>query len=98
MTIIMSNTNKNYAEIREIPADNIVTWQTKQSQENVTNTSFKYLEEFSSVIDKTVKQTLGAKKSELRNIFLVFSCFLQSAHITKIITWFLNKKRNPFLG
>lgn len=55
MVVIMLNTNKNYAEIRKISADNIVTWQTKQSQASITNTSFKYLQGFSPAIDNPVK-------------------------------------------
>lgn len=65
MAVITLNTNKNYAEIREISADNIVTWHTKQSQVSVTNTSFKYLQGFIPVIDKPVKQVLGTKKVSL---------------------------------
>lgn len=34
---------------------------------------------------------------EYGNMFLVFSCVLQSAHNIKVLTWFLNQKI-PFLG
>lgn len=97
MAVIMLNTNKNCAEIRVVSADNTVTWQTKQSQANITNTSFKYLQGFSTVFDKPVKRVLSTKKTELRNTFLVFSSVLQSAHNIKVLTSFLNQKI-PFLG
>lgn len=61
MAVIISNTNKNYTEIREISADNTVTWQTKQFQGNITNTSFKYLQGFSTEFDKPVKKVLGTE-------------------------------------
>lgn len=62
MAVIMLHTN-TYTEIREISADNTVTWQIKQSQANITNTSFKYLQGFSTVFGKPVKQVLGTKKA-----------------------------------
>lgn len=49
--------------MKETSVDNtVVTWQTTHYQASITNASFKYLQGFSTVFDKSVKWVLSTEK------------------------------------
>lgn len=61
---IISNSNQNYAKMREMSADNtaVVKWQTTHSLVSITDASFKCLQGFSTVFDKPIKWALSTER------------------------------------